>query len=852
MSTETSNWIGRVVSNGRYAIQRRLNEGGMAYIYLAHDRNLDQDVVLKVPRSQVLDDKNFVGRFAREIRSLVKLQHPHIVRILDYGEEQGVPFAVLQYLKGKSLRERKGQSPWLTLGEIRMWLPIIASALDFIHQKNYIHRDVKPDNILFDEQGNVFLTDFGIAKIVADDEGSGARTMPGIKTATGVALGTLKYMAPELVSGQHWDARIDQYALATTVYECLAGKAPCDGDNPADIIVRHATQQIPPLDSIVPEVGPAFSQALQKALAREPEDRYPHCSSFANALLAAMSSLPLAVAHPQQPNYIITECARCGRRVKVSRELEGRRVVCPDCKRLSKPEATAPDGAKAVPRSAPAVDQTLDPAQVPLPPLSASPARPTSPPADPQPAPVLPSVDSTLVPELVDLKSKLPSTPTIPPAVSPVSPAASKLPPSIPISPRAPEPKAEAAPALHPASPIPPLAREGDPAAAQGPQPPLGAAPVQPSAHSPSLVQPSAHPPLAQSAVPKSPLVAAVAEPSHSEAPLSLGEDAAPLSRGQDIGPPIQPSSSPAATPVPSTEATAQRVWLLRLTLLGAVGLGSVVWMTYRAEHREPVPRPLKPGELPSLSNSIGMTFVQLPANSYPFGAPKEAANLLLGTLPQRQAQIPQPIWMGTTEVTQQQYQKVMGNNPSAFSPQGSRADAVRGVDTACLPVDSVAWEDAVRFCQQLSQFPEEQQAGRTYRLPSEVEWEYAARAGSAMRFPFGAAAEAFAHYEQPSGLDRPQAVAGKQANPFGLYDLLGNVCEWVGDDAMVAAPAADASAPSVIHLPQFRVVRGGWFQGPPAEFVNVFDRRFLPVGPLPQDGTSLYVGFRVVCVTKP
>ena len=176
MTMIDSDWNGSSVSDGRYLITAKLGEGGMGIVYRARDTRLGMDVVIKVPRQVMLADPEFAGRFAREIRSLVKLSHPGIVKITDVGEYQGLPFAVLQYLPGGSLEDREGgPGKRATVADptsLSDWLPGIASALDYIHSQGYVHRDVKPANILFDAQGYAFLGDFGVIKVLTATEDS--------------------------------------------------------------------------------------------------------------------------------------------------------------------------------------------------------------------------------------------------------------------------------------------------------------------------------------------------------------------------------------------------------------------------------------------------------------------------------------------------------------------------------------------------------------------------------------------------------------------------------------------------------------------------------------------------------
>jgi serine/threonine protein kinase len=300
MTAATADWVGLVLDR-RYHVTAKLGQGGMGFVYRAHDDRLGCDVVLKVPRAAMLEDAEFRQRFQDEVRALVRLAHPHVVKVSDFGQHEGVPFAVMQYLPGGSLDDRRPKTPdgkykpvhYRTLAE---WLPSVADAIDFIHKQGYIHRDIKPANILFDAHRNAYISDFGVAKAVA-----GGKQNVGL-TGAGMVLGTPAYMAPELVTGSTVDGRIDQYALAITVYEVLTGRVPfADGDNPMRTLMRRATEEPPPLAQVKPNTPPALSDAVARALAKDPGDRFPDCAAFARAAMAATTAPAKATPPRSKP-----------------------------------------------------------------------------------------------------------------------------------------------------------------------------------------------------------------------------------------------------------------------------------------------------------------------------------------------------------------------------------------------------------------------------------------------------------------------------------------------------------------------------------------------------------------------
>ena len=254
--TEVNDWVGREIAGGRYKVLKRLGVGSMGQVYLALDRNLETEVVVKCPvpaGGETIGDA-MLKRFDLEIRSLVHLSHPQIVKIIDVGVEDGHRYVVMQYLPGGSLRDRMVAGPGGSPGPMPIhslwdWLMDVARALDFIHSQNYLHRDVKPENILFDRFGHAFLADFGIIKMLS---GGPENWRSNRMTAPGFLMGTPNYVAPEIVLGQGEDARTDQYSLAMTVHEVVAGSNCMEGPTPSATMVNQTKLEPPALIGIGP------------------------------------------------------------------------------------------------------------------------------------------------------------------------------------------------------------------------------------------------------------------------------------------------------------------------------------------------------------------------------------------------------------------------------------------------------------------------------------------------------------------------------------------------------------------------------------------------------------------------
>jgi len=288
---------------GRYQIIEQLGTGGMAIVYKAYDPQLYRDVAIKVIRPGVISPEQttiLLKRFDREAKMLAGLAHPNIVKVLDFGEDNGVPYLVMEYVIGGSLKEylkERGSIPWKEAAQL---LAPIARALESAHhhEDRIIHRDVKPSNILIDKYGAPLLTDFGIAKVVEADGRSDL-------TATGVGIGTPEYMAPEQGAGRPVDHRVDMYALGVVFFEMITGQRPYQADTPRAVMIMKMNEPLPHPTLLVPGLPEAVEGILFKVLARNSDDRYSDMGEFAEILEElAYGNLPVAPLPTSPPSLL--------------------------------------------------------------------------------------------------------------------------------------------------------------------------------------------------------------------------------------------------------------------------------------------------------------------------------------------------------------------------------------------------------------------------------------------------------------------------------------------------------------------------------------------------------------------
>ena len=250
--------------SGRYRLEARIGAGGMSTVYRALDGTLQRQVAIKLMNREVATDSDQLERFRREARAVAQLSHPHIVGVIDAGEDEGRPYIVFEYVEGETLKERIRRLGRLPINEAVAYAIEIARALGAAHARHIVHRDVKPQNVLLDEEGSAKVTDFGIARTL-DEEGL---------TADGRVLGTTDYVSPEQALGQPVTGQSDLYSLGVVLYEMLTGEVPFKGENQIAVAMKHVREALPDVQSKRPEVSAALAAVVDTATAKHQEDRY--------------------------------------------------------------------------------------------------------------------------------------------------------------------------------------------------------------------------------------------------------------------------------------------------------------------------------------------------------------------------------------------------------------------------------------------------------------------------------------------------------------------------------------------------------------------------------------------------
>ena len=263
---------------GRYVIERELGAGGMGTVFLARDATLDRPVAIKVISPDVAGSAELRQRFLLEARTVARLRHPNIVSVYSAGEDDGLLWFAMEFVPGESLRDRLQRTPVMSADEVALIMHDLALALDDAHAAGIVHRDVKPENILLDQEtGRAMLTDFGVARALTSSD---ARL-----TGMGFVLGSPRYMSPEQASGEPTiDGRSDLYSLGLVAWEMLAGRPVITAETPATILVKHLTEDATPIATLAPSVPPLLADAIMRALRKAPDERFARGRALADAL----------------------------------------------------------------------------------------------------------------------------------------------------------------------------------------------------------------------------------------------------------------------------------------------------------------------------------------------------------------------------------------------------------------------------------------------------------------------------------------------------------------------------------------------------------------------------------------
>jgi serine/threonine protein kinase len=284
-TTRGQHLIGKML--GSYVLEKLLGYGGSSAVFLAQQQDSDRKAAVKVflPRSTMdaQTRKEFFQRFLREAEAASQMDHPNILPIYSYGEQDSLPYIIMPYMAGGTLSEYVAKFGSLSLQDAQWYLEQIASALDYVHKNGCIHCDVKPANILIDDDGHVMLSDFGIAHLAKDEK---ELAMPRNPDAL---MGTPDYISPEQAMGRPIDGRTDIYSLGVTVFYLLAGQLPFIADTSIALALMHVHEQPPALASVRADISPVLDQVIHTALAKQPEQRFQTATSFSNAFTDAVT-----------------------------------------------------------------------------------------------------------------------------------------------------------------------------------------------------------------------------------------------------------------------------------------------------------------------------------------------------------------------------------------------------------------------------------------------------------------------------------------------------------------------------------------------------------------------------------
>jgi formylglycine-generating enzyme required for sulfatase activity len=707
-----------------YQIEREIGHGGMATVYQAVQTSLERAVALKVMAPALAADATFSERFQKEAKTAASLTHPNILAIHDIGAVGPFNYIAMELVSGGDLKQHINNG--ISINRSLEAMKQVAAALDHAHRQGFVHRDIKPENILFRGDGTAVLTDFGIAKSLD------ATTQ---MTATGLSIGTPRYMSPEQAQGKSGlDSRSDLYSLGVVLFESLTGKVPFDAETPVGIALQHVQAAIPEL----PAQQSKYQPLIDRLMAKNPVDRYTTGSELIEDI----------------------------ERIEAGKKLS--RIAAPKRRRFGV-------NIFGIKRLTPALALTLIAgAGIYL--FSRQPTEPTvpaPPAADEMQRFSVPAASDTAITTTAKTETPRDRVP---------SPQAKQVPA------RQPQ-RAEAPAAHHQQERIQQMltAAERDLAAMRLASPKggnaaekyrrvLDLAPDNTAARKGLDRVVGKYVKLCDEAV----------------SVLSFDKAEAYLDRAAQFN-------------LKSKEIAAarKRIETARRKYAGKAQPARQSTLWSRATSMPPA----GPRHGDRHTNRLGMNFVFVGPGRFMMGSPlSEPGRNSKET--QHPVVLSKGFWLQTTEVTQAQWALVMGDNPSHF----------KGI---ALPVESVSWQDVQQFIKKLNR-----KEGRTFavRLPTEAEWEYAARAGTSTPFAFGRCLTTrqanfigkspLAGCKKSKSIKQTNAAGALAANPWGFYDMHGNVHEWCRD-WLGAYPPKGITDPTGPQRGRYRIIRGGsWRQG--------------------------------------
>src|ERR1700737_2772547 len=273
-----STLVGTLLS-GRFRLEELIGAGGMSTVYRATDTTLERDVAIKLMHREIASDSDQRERFRREARAVAQLSHPHVVTVIDAGEDGHRPYIVFEYIRGETLKDRIRSHGSLPIPEAVAYAIEIARALGAAHLRGIVHRDVKPQNVLIDPEGSAKVTDFGIARTL-EEEGL---------TADGRVLGTTDYVSPEQALGHPVTGQSDLYSLGIVLYEMLTGEVPFRGENQVAVAMKHVREALPDVQVRRPELSAALAAVVDRATAKDTKRRYASADELVSDLEDALA-----------------------------------------------------------------------------------------------------------------------------------------------------------------------------------------------------------------------------------------------------------------------------------------------------------------------------------------------------------------------------------------------------------------------------------------------------------------------------------------------------------------------------------------------------------------------------------